>query len=99
MTLKRRVRSLDYEGQKVFIRPLTLGEYLQAEPIAKEDGRQMDFTKFIVSRAVVTEAGEQVYQGEGDPQLAELPLDLLFDLNRAIQNLSNAGTIESIEKN
>jgi hypothetical protein len=99
LTLKRRVRSLEYEGQKVFIRPLTLGEFLLAEPIGKAEGRQMEYTRFIVSRAVVTEAGEQVYTDENDATMNDIPFDLILELNRAIQNLSHAGSIESIEKN
>lgn len=99
--LRPRPRKVDIGGDMVFIRSLTIAEWEAACSVGERDDPQAsrDFALFLVSRGVVDESGARVFDSEADPDLTQVPSDVLILLSNRVHKLTTSGTVETIEKN
>ena len=97
--LKRKPKELDIDGEKVFVRSLTVAEFLHVEPWAKDPTKNREFVAYLIARAVTDETGMPIFADENDAEIDNLPLDLVKRLTEEITELSKTGKFKSVEKN
>lgn len=91
--LKRRVRSLDIDGETVYYRSPTLRE---AAEIDKMEGEEM--MRFVVTTCLCEEDGTLIFSGKDDDSYLDLPVETVGLVADAINN-SGKVTVKGAEKN
>lgn len=97
--LKRRPRPVDVDGDQVFVRALTVQEFLDAEQLAKDEAKQFEFCAQVVAAGCVEENGQPVFSGPADKSIAMIPLDTLRLLTEKIRDASKTGNPQATLKN
>lgn len=95
--LKRVPKLLEPEG--IYIRSLTIAEFLHVESIQADESKQLEFVGYVLSRAVTDEEGVPVFTGPDDPGIQDLPLELVSRLTTEITALSKTGKFSVTVKN
>lgn len=97
--MKRKPRPVGDPEDGVFIQALTIAELLEAQRLGKQADAELAFSAFVVSRAVVDEAGLKIFTDETDPGIQDIPTDKLADILEAATKRSKAGSLKAAEKN
>lgn len=93
---KSRVRSIEVDGETVWIRPLTLGEWIKLDEFADDTRLQV---RFVVACGSVTEDGQPVHQSPQSASIDAIEIPTALEIHKAVLELSNTGTLAAIEKN
>lgn len=97
--LKRKPKPLEIDGETIYVRSLTIAEFLHVEGMQKDESRQSEFVGYLISRAVTDEDGTPIFATETDPAINDLPLDLVARLTTEITQLSKTGRFTATVKN
>ncbi len=96
--LKRQAKPVEINGGTVFVRSLTLREALHVDTLAKSVDTEKEVLAYMVSRAVVDADGVPVF-AENDPEIADIPVDVLRELGDVIRKQMAMGSVDKAEKN
>ena len=95
--LKRQPRPVEINGETVMVRPLTLREAGQFDELAKA-GATRDLLAFMVATCVTDEAGQPLF-GKDDPEIEDIPTDVIQQLSEAVTKISSGGKVDTAAKN
>ena len=95
--LKRQPKPVEINGETVMVRPLTLREAGQFDDLVKA-GKNTELIRFMVS-SVVTDAEGQPLFAVDDPEIEDIPTDVIQQLSDAVAKISNPGKLETAVKN
>jgi hypothetical protein len=94
--LKRQPKPVEINGETVWIRPLTLREGLRFDELAKTGG--VPLLAFMVATVVTDESGKPLF-AEDDPEIQDIPADVINQLSEAVKKVSAPGKVETVAKN
>ena len=97
--LKRRPKELDIDGEKFYLRALTIAEGIKAGTLDKDKENHREFVGFVLSCGLTDDSGEVVFTGPDDPGIENIPMDLVTRLLAEITSLSQVGKFKATEKN
>lgn len=95
--LKRQPRPVEINGETVMVRPLTLREAGKFDELAKS-GAGKDLLAFMVATCVTDSNGEPLFAAD-DPEIEDIPTDVIQQLSEAVQKISSPGKVETVAKN
>lgn len=94
--LKRVPRRVEINGESVHVRSLTIREALKFDELAK--GQEQESLRYLVATCVVDESGQQVFAPD-DPEITDIPVDVVKELADAVLKVSAPGSVEKAAKN
>ena len=95
--LKRQPRPVEINGETVMVRPLTLREAGKFDELAKS-GAGKDLLAFMVATCVTDADGEPLFAAD-DPEIEDIPTDVIQQLSEAVTKISSGGKVETVAKN
>jgi hypothetical protein len=95
--LKRVPKRVEINGETVMVRPLTLREAGQFDALVKAE-KSTDLIRFMVSSVVTDSEGQPLFAVD-DPEIDDIPTDVIQQLSDAVAKISNPGKLETAVKN
>lgn len=90
--LKPKIRAVDFDGETLHVRSLTLGEIEQLQ----EMGEGLPAARQVLSLAFVTADGQRLLT---DEQIDQVPADVLHQLSELAYSASKSPKVETVAKN
>lgn len=94
--LKRRPREVDIDGDKIFVRSMTLAEAIEVDRMS--ESKSGSVPQYIVQRCVVEPNGERVFP-DGDDAVLEMPIETISLISDAVKKISSPGSVKPTAKN
>ena len=97
--LKRRPRTIEIDGDKITVRSLTVGETIRVQSMLGDVSQEAAVAAFIAAKCVLNDDGTQLFSGDDDPAIQEIPTDTLTLIADAAMKMSRYGDVEKAKKN
>lgn len=95
--LKRQPQPIEINGETVMVRPLTLREAGQFDALNKA-GKNTDLIRFLVASVVTDMEGQPLFALD-DPEIEDIPTNVIQQLSDAVAKISSPGKLEAAVKN
>lgn len=95
--LKRQPRPVEINGETVMVRPLTLREAGKFDELVKA-GAGTALLAFMVATCVTDADGQPLFSAD-DPEIEDIPTDVIQQLSEAVTKISSGGKVETAAKN
>lgn len=105
---KRKPRKVEIDGDVFFVRSMTIAEVEHVDVLAANPQRNAEIIGYSLTRCVVEESGENVFDVETtatdgsvqfDPVIKEIPIDVAMKLSQEIRNATQPASIDTAKKN